>query len=274
VVIPDTSEIYHVSVNDGYNQAAGTTSLPVFQLPTAIISGGDTLCGSGLTTTLTINLTGSPPWFFDYSDGLTTYQVTDQYSTPYLIVTGTAGTYTVFDLIDAHCGGTTSGSAIVAVFPIPPTPTISQSGSELSSTGCCGNQWYKNKVLIPGATGQTLSPGVTGHYCDIVTLNSCASDTSNDIYFVVEGISDHIGDGMSIRPNPAREYVQILPDRSLNQPTFDFYAPTGQKIKHIQAGAVNEGEGYRVDISELSPGLYLIMITSEKQYVLKKLIIE
>jgi hypothetical protein len=274
VVIPDTSEIYHVSVNDGYNQAVGNTSLSVYQLPTAVISGGDTLCGSGLTTTLTINLTGTPPWFFDYSDGLTTYQVTDQYSTPYLIITGTAGTYTVFDLIDAYCNGTTSGSAVVAVFPIPPTPTISQSGNELISTACCGNQWYKNKVIIPGATGQTLTPGETAHYCDIVTLNSCASDTSNDIYFIIEGINNRLEYGMSIKPNPARGYIQILPDKPLNQATFDFYTTTGQMIKHIQAGAANTGDGYRIDISELSPGLYLIMMTSQELFVSRKLIIE
>ena len=274
VVLPDSSGVYHVSVNDGYNQAAGNTSLSVYQIPTAAISGGDTLCGTGLTTTLTINLTGVPPWFFDYSDGLNTYLVSNQNSTPYLIVTGTAGTYTVFSLIDAHCNGITSGSAVVAVFPIPSTPTISQAGSELYSTACCGNQWYKNKVLIPGVTGQTFNPGETGHYCDIVTLNSCASDTSNDIYFVVEGINDRVATGITLRPNPAREYVQILPDKPLTRPTFDFYTSTGKNVKHIQAGAANEGDGYRIDISELSPGLYMILVRSEEVYVLKKLIIE
>jgi hypothetical protein len=273
-VIPDSSEVYHVSVYDGYNQAVGNTSLSVFQLPTAAISGGDTLCGTGLTTTLTINLTGVPPWFFSYSDGLTTYQVTNQNTSPYLIVTGIAGTYTVFSLLDAHCDGTTSGSAVVAVYPVPSTPTISQFGSELYSTCCCGNQWYKDKVPVPGGTGQTLDPDETGHYCDIVTLNSCSSDTSNDIYFVVEGINDRTGGGMIIKPNPAREYVQILPDKSLNQPTFDFYSSTGQNVKHIQAGTANEGDSYRIDISELSPGFYLIIIKSQDVCVLKKLIVE
>jgi hypothetical protein len=274
VVLPDTSEVYHVSVNDGYNQAVGNTSLSVYPIPTAAISGGDTLCGTGLTTTLTVNLTGAPPWYFDYSDGLNTYQVLNQNSTPYLIVTGTAGTYTVFSLVDAHCNGTTTGSAIVAVYPVPPTPVITQAGSGLSSTACCGNQWYKNKVLITGATGQTFNPNESAHYCDIVTLNTCPSDTSNDIYYVVEGIDNHSGCGMSIRPNPAREYIQILPDRSLNQATFDFYTSNGQKIKHIQSGAINKESGYTIDVSELSPGFYMILVRSEAVYVLKKLIIE
>jgi hypothetical protein len=275
VVLPDTSEVYHVNVNDGFNQAVGNTSVSAYKLPTAGISGGDTLCGTGLTTTLTVNLTGTPPWFFDYTDGLTNYYVTNQYSTPYLIVTGIAGTYTVFSLFDAHCDGTTSGSAIVAVYPVPPTPTISDiGGGELYSTAYFGNQWYKNKVLIPGATGQTFTPLETAYYCDIVTLNSCSSDTSNEIYVVVDGINIYTKGGIIIKPNPAREYIQILPDRPLTQATFDFYTSTGKNIKHITAGPPNNGTGYLIDISELSPGLYLLQVRSEGVYLIKKLIVE
>jgi hypothetical protein len=274
IVVPDSSKVYHLSVSDGYNIAAGSTSLSVFQLPTGTITGGDTLCGTGLTTLLTVNLTGAPPWSFDYSDGLTTFSVSYQFTTPYLIIASVPGNYTLSSLRDIHCNGITSGSALVAVFPIPPTPVISQFGNELYSTDCCGNQWYKDGIPVSGATGQTLTPDLSGHYFDIVTLNSCVSDTSNDIYFVVDGINKHDGDAVILSPNPANESIQILSDKPLVQPlSFDFYSITGQCVKHVLPGFTNAEERYRVDISELSPGIYLVQIRSGEGFTIKKLIV-
>jgi hypothetical protein len=273
-VTPDSSEVYHLTVSDGFNQAAGTTSLTVFQLPSATILGGDTLCGSGLTTLLTINLTGTPPWSFEYSDGVTTYPVNNQNTTPYLIVTGIPGIYTVFALKDAHCDGTTSGTAIVAVFPIPPTPTISQFGNELYSTSCCGNQWYKDNVPVAGETAQTITPVESGHYYDIVNLNSCVSDTSNDIYFVVDGTADPAAGSFMISPNPARESITILSVAPLNSPVIDIYSATGQLMQHIPSGTTQTGEGFKIDIRALSPGFYLVAVRSQEVCTVKKLIIE
>jgi hypothetical protein len=177
--------------------------------------------------------------------------------------------------MDVNCNGPTFGSAKVAVFPIPPTPAITQYGNELYASSCCGNQWYKNRILLPGATSQTINPVESGHYFDIVTLNSCVSDTSNDIYFVVEGTDNQFGGRMIIKPNPARESIQILLDPQLKQPvTFDFYSTTGQRVKHILPGSVIAEDGFRIDISELSPGFYLILIQSEEICTTKKLIVK
>ena len=61
--------------------------------------------------------------------------------------------------------------------PIPPTPTITPSGSTtacdsllLTSSSASGNQWYLNgNVLIGGATNQTYSATASGSYTVAVT---------------------------------------------------------------------------------------------------------
>lgn len=273
VVSPDTTTIYHLSVNDGFTTMTGNTTVTVNPLPTATISGGDTLCGEGLTTTLSIALTGSPPWSFLYTDGLNTFPVNNQMTTPYTIVTSLPGTYSVIWINDMNCRGLTYGIAIVAVFPIPPTPVISQAGNELVSTSCCGNQWYMDLVAIPGANAQTYTPTQTAHYVDIVTLNTCSSDTSNDIYFVMEGIVPLKKDLLSIEPNPAKDYFRLTATTGIKNISVSFYSPAGAFIKEVKIQSGNEQHEFFFDISALSPGIYLLQIRSENFFTYQKLII-
>ncbi|TMI91979.1 MAG: hypothetical protein E6H08_12610 [Bacteroidetes bacterium] len=83
------------------------------------------------------------------------------------------------------CISATSSS--VTVNPTPATPTISAGGSTticnggsvlLTSSSTTGNQWYKDAVLIGGATNQTFSATTAGTYTVVVTTSGCSSAPS------------------------------------------------------------------------------------------------
>ena len=273
LVTPDVTTVYHLTVDDGFTSVSGNTTVTVYTLPTATISGGDTLCGTGLSTTLTIALTGAPPWDFIYSNGLLTFPVTNQLTTPYIFNVTLPGTYAVLWVHDVNCSGNTFGTAIVAVFPIPPTPVISTAGFQLISTACCGNQWYKDLVPVPGANAETFTPGQTGHYTDIVTLNSCSSDTSNDIYFVMEGIAGLKTEIFKIEPNPATDHFRLTSATGMKNVSVSFYSPAGSLMKEVQLESAQEQHIFFFDASLLSPGFYLLQIRSGNSCTYKKLII-
>jgi hypothetical protein len=274
-VFPDSSKTYHLTVNDGFSTISGSTPLTVYQVPAAAITGGDTLCGPDVTATLTVSLTGTPPWTFTYTNGLTTYTVTNQATSPYFIVTSDPGTYIILSVSNMNCTGTTSGSAIVAAFPVPQTPVISLSGNGMISSGCCGNQWYRNHVLIPGAVNQSYTPSVTAHYCDIITLNGCASDTSNDIYFVMTGISGSPGNEITILPNPATHYLFItLPVPFPENTDIQFITSDGRICRSFNVHTTMNDNSLLVDLTNMSPGLYFIAITINHERMIRKLIIE
>lgn len=86
------------------------------------ISGGGIVC-KGSSTPLKIDLTGTPPWSFTINPG--GYNITNQMGTPYSIDAYGSGNYTISDLSDANCSGTTSGSALVqnCLDTITPKPT-------------------------------------------------------------------------------------------------------------------------------------------------------
>jgi len=274
-VTPDVSTQYLLSVWDGFNTASGSTYVTVNPLPAAVISGGDSLCDNGSTTTLAIGLTGTPPWSFIYSDGVNSFNVSGQTVTPYLIVTSDPGIYTVIFVQDANCIGVPYGSATVSEFPVPATPVISQDGSELISSSCCGNQWYLNGVAIPGAINQTYTPVLIGSYFDIVTLNGCSSDTSNTIIVTIINIDEKKSDHAYFYPNPAIDWVKFLcPVQDCRNVHIRIMNSFGKLVKEFYPDKMAPGNELQLFIGDLAPGFYLVKFLEEKGTYITKLVIE
>lgn len=273
-VSPDSSKVYQLSLSDGFNTTQGTTPLTVFQLPTATISGGDTLCGTGNSTILSIDLTGTPPWTFYYSNGTNTWFVQGQNTTPFSIAATDPGIYTILAVSDAQCTGTAAGSAVVAVFPVPPSPLISINGADLFSSGCCGNQWYGDGILIPGATGQNYQPHQTAHYYDIVTVNGCSSDTSNTIYFLFDGVMQINNPHYSVSPNPASDFITVK-SKSGEYSIDDvkIFSVSGKQEEICFVNQLMTKQEIVVDIRHFSPGMYFLEIDARSERALIKLII-
>lgn len=270
LVTPDSSKLYLLMVYDGFTTTSGSTSLTVAPLPTATISGGDTLCGEGNTIFLPVDLTGSPPWDFTYTYGNSSVFIYDQYVTPYYIVTGEAGTYFVSYVEDAHCTGTTYGSAEVHLFPIPATPEITYSEMTLTSNACCGNQWYLNDQAIPGATDQTYHVTESGWYYDIVTLNGCSSEPSETIDVIV-GIKENEYAACYFYPNPATDRLYIRTSRCKGLINISLCSIEGRALGIYQIEA--DGNNHSVDISNLGAGLYFVKISGNGIQSYGKLVI-
>jgi hypothetical protein len=271
VVTPDSSRLYQVQVNDGFTTTSGQTPLLVHQLPTAAISGGDTVCGIGNTTILQVDLTGTPPWNFTYAFGNTSVFVYNQTVTPYYIIAGETGTYKITYIEDAHCTGTFSGEAEVYIFPEPATPEVNYSDLVLHSSACCGNQWYLDNEPIPGATSQSYTVIVSGLYYDIVTLFGCSSDTSEQIDVIV-GIDETVNSSFSIYPNPANDRVNVRCDGQAGGILqVRVFSATGilltEQVYKVPVKDIS------LDLKQLPDGICFISILSRSEQIIRKLVI-
>ena len=272
LVTPDTSVHYFLQVNDGFTYIGGSTNVQVNALPSATISGGDTLCGESASTTLQVDLTGTPPWFFTYSYGSTSVYINDVQTSPYYITAYDAGDYTVTAIEDPNCSGTSSGTAIVRKYPIPAKPEIDIYFSELISSSCCGNQWYRNDTLITGATGQTYQVTVSGQYTVIVTLNSCSSEPSDPVDMIV-GIGENNQGSFSIYPNPASGIISIRVQQEIKGITkVSLYSANGIRVKEFELKDVQDE--FSLELSKLSPGLYFMILSNKDMNAVGKLIIK
>jgi hypothetical protein len=99
--------------------------MTIHPLPTGIfvLMSKDTVCGED-TVRVRIDLSGSPPWTFTYTDGDTTITVTNLFTTPYYIteVPDSTVTFSLLSLTDANCSalpGTLHSTIHVLVHPKP-----------------------------------------------------------------------------------------------------------------------------------------------------------
>jgi hypothetical protein len=164
----------------------------------------------------------------------------------------------------------------MTVFAIPATPIISQSNDSLFSNASSGNQWYFHNALgglsISGATSTIYKPLVSGDYYVIVTdPNGCVSDTSNVISIVITGISEISGSDFNIFPNPTKGIFEISFAKQQPNARVQIINAIGtvliEKELHNQSSVV-------VDARKFASGLYFIKISTDKNTVLEKLIIQ
>lgn len=127
----------------------GCTGMPVTAtalvnpLPTAVITGSQAVCAGGPSPTLTVALTGTAPWNFTYTNGVTAVTLNSNSSTSVFTVPATVNTYTLINASDAHCTAQQSG--------ISGTAVVSQAVYAITASA--------------GANGSISSPGVTNVNC-------------------------------------------------------------------------------------------------------------
>ncbi|MBN1145302.1 MAG: T9SS type A sorting domain-containing protein [Bacteroidales bacterium] len=119
------------SVSDNYcngdTSGSGYARVLINELPTAVISGSDSIC-ENTTTDLHITLTGTPPWRFTYRrDSNNPVEVNNVLLSPDLIAVSEKGTYTLVELYDKNCKGLVTGSAVITLKPVP---VVSMSGPD------------------------------------------------------------------------------------------------------------------------------------------------
>ena len=89
------------------------------------------------------------------------------------------------------------------------------------------------------------------------------------------GIHDDQAGDVKIEPNPASGFIQLQPGKAINEPLMiEFYSLTGIAVKKYTISPFAGESSYRMDISDLRPGLYFIIIKSGSIISTRKLIVE
>ena len=138
-------------------------------------------------------------------------------------------------------------------------PGISTTISSTVSPNAATYQWYKNGVIIPGATGSTIDVDVDGmgDYSVAVTdVNGC-SNTSGSLT-----ISEAANDFLFIYPSPNTGQFQVryynLAGNSVNPRTLTIYDSKGARVYSRTYSITLPYSRMDVNMSNLSKGIYRV----------------
>ncbi|MBS1657885.1 MAG: T9SS type A sorting domain-containing protein [Bacteroidetes bacterium] len=155
----------------------------------------------------------------------------------------------------------TSNTVHVTFGGFPDVPIITQVGDTLFSSAVQGNQWYVNGEIIPGATGQFLTPSQNGTYSVVVTNSSGCQSTSGEFTFVATSLIDLSSSTHVVKAFISGNNLTIeLSDPHWLNSKIEIYNSLGQNIRSGSLrGLVN-----RIYMKE-PKGVYFLRITKEGQ---------
>lgn len=116
--MPAATSTYTVTGTTFGCSSTAVSTVTVNPLPTAVISGGGSVCAGTTPPPIIITMTGTGPWSITYAISGVNASVVAGLS-PYIMNNPAAGIYTMVSVTDANCTGNTSGSATVTINPIP-----------------------------------------------------------------------------------------------------------------------------------------------------------
>jgi large repetitive protein len=160
-----------VSVSDALCNGSvnGNATVTVTQAPTAGITGSTSVCSGG-SASLSVVLTGSPPWSFTWSNGVNNFAVSNVNTSPYVlnVTPGSTTFYSIVSVSSGACSGNTTNTAVVTVGASP-------TASFGSSQNICAGQTAVIPVSLSGlgpwsisysdgVSTQTITGITTGNY--------------------------------------------------------------------------------------------------------------
>jgi predicted SpoU family rRNA methylase len=177
------------------------------------------------------------------------------------------GTFSIF-YIYTNGGCVDTAQQTITVFPAPIAPVVTFSAGLFTSTSAFSYQWYKNSIIIFGATNQTLSPTGNGSYYVVITdTNGCTAQSVPIIYNGIPQLSPI--QYIEVLPNPFSQSVNLHYEvETTSSISIKLFDPVGKEITVIlpeqnQTPGVYEIDG--IGKENLASGIYFVEFTIDHQ---------
>lgn len=181
---------------------------------------------------------------------LTSHQWSNDATTPTITIADT-GAYFVQGIDEQGCR-VFSDTLLVIEGESPPKPVVTRVNNSLVTTAGPSIQWYRNDVLIPGATEQVYYPTMSGFYSVSFTGENGCSNFSNAIGFPLN-TAENEANSISMFPNPVDDQLYVTTE-NLQLEEIAIYSAEG-KLVHQNRIFSNQ---FVVSVRDFSPGMYYV----------------
>jgi hypothetical protein len=198
------------------------------------------------------------------------------------LITAAAGIYRALIEIDTTGKYMWSEPVTVTVNAVP-VVNISQSagdtlicpGETITLTGASGGtlKWYRNSVLIPGATSSTYAATLSGNYNQTKTNTSGCTASAALPYHIADqltgcsvGIEESASAGVNMYPNPVESILTIEATEMIHTITiFDMVGKQVYRSENVKQQVVN------LDLGGLAKGSYVIKIGTNSSEIIRRI---
>lgn len=224
-------------------QVEATQQLSGVQHGESCLSGSVQLKALGVPSGAEVRWFDSPDAIVPFTNGETfTTPVLDQTRTYYVNVLNSNGCESAKLPVQA------------VIHQFEPVELVYDSANRiLRSNYAEGNQWYRNGVLIPGATGQELLVDRSGVYKVVVTIGTC--ETSFEMPLIITADEGMVVQTSGVFPNPTEGVVRL---RFHNENKISVMDSRGMVIANLVLEKANDNyfEG-TFDMGKFPSGLYI-----------------
>ena len=267
----------------GCENAEGTIALTIHALPTAMLSGDQTICSND-SAMLTIELTGTAPWIV-VNGADETMEIAESPWSGYVFPNETTE-YTLNTVTDFNgCTNTGEGAANVTVNMVPAVNLgddmeICHNHVITLDAGMLENATYQWST---GDNTQTIEVDSTGvGYAGTkeisVTVTSGEGCVGDDMVLITikdcTGINEAGDLECSVYPNPGQGILTVSVNLgSESELTLRLMDAVGKTIMEYQENDVDGSWSNTFDLQQLDKGVYYLTIESNKGRITKKVMI-
>ncbi len=170
-----------------------------------------------------------------------------------------------------------SATVTIVANPSPALPVITVENKVLIASESPSGKyvWFKDGVVITGATSKEFTPTSDGKYkVQVFSTNGC-TNTSFELFFATSSVEIEIAQSnILISPNPSTGifHIKVLKDnfQTNDKLNFSITDMKGSEIKNFKLDANNSE--YTLDITQFSTGTYYLNVEINGYTILKKVI--
>jgi hypothetical protein len=124
-------------------------------------------------------------------------------------------------------------------------------------------QWLdcdNGNTPIAGAEDQTYTAMSDGNYAVVITDGNCSA-TSDCVNVIINGVTEVKELGVSFYPNPMENILTIDTKETVQEVRFSIVTVSGQVVFSKN---YTSGNQFKLDVSNLSAGMYILNVQTEE----------
>lgn len=152
--------------------------------------------------------------------------------------------------------------------------TVNLYAEVLGGSGEYTYSWQPEELLDNNAIPNPVAlPNESGDILFTLTVSDGQNVVEKQVLVVVkdcENIDEQYGDNITIYPNPAKDVINVILDKSMKYVNCTLLNVNGQIVKNSQVN----GNVINIDLDNVNKGLYFLNITIEGKQIVRKVVVE